>query len=129
MQVATTRTSCLTAASKVSMYGVVGQWTCSSARGECPSPRQECPGSGRDRGLGSDGLGSPAIRPAAPGIRPLPERGPPMVRPKIRLRAVMTLVVAIALGLWGEQMRRRRAYCLRKSLEHRTRLTMTGFHV
>ena len=51
-----------------------------------------------------------------------------MVRPKLRVRTLMVLVAVIALGVWGEQMRRRRAYCLRKSLEHRTKLLMTSFH-
>jgi hypothetical protein len=40
----------------------------------------------------------------------------------------MVLVMIVALGLWGEQMRRRRAYCLRKSLEHRSKLYMWSFH-
>jgi hypothetical protein len=51
-----------------------------------------------------------------------------MVRPKIRVRTVMVLIVIIALGLWGEQMRRRRAYCLRMSREHRGKLLMTSLH-
>ncbi len=51
-----------------------------------------------------------------------------MARPKIRVGALMALVAVIALGIWGEQMRRRRAYCLRKSLEHRSKLFMTSFH-
>lgn len=59
----------------------------------------------------------------------LPRAESPVVRPKIRVRAVMALVAIIALGLWGEQMRRRRAYCLQKSLEHRTRLLMVSVHM
>src|SRR5271165_3003686 len=60
--------------------------------------------------------------------RPLLERSLPMIRPKVRIRALMALVAIIALGLWGEQMRRRRAYCLKKSLEHRSKLIMISFH-
>ncbi len=52
-----------------------------------------------------------------------------MVRPRIRVRAVMALVLVVALGLWGEQMRRRRAYCLRRSLEHRSSLYMVSLHM
>lgn len=51
-----------------------------------------------------------------------------MVRPRFRVRGLMILVAAIALGIWGEQMRRRRAYCLRKAAEHRSRLFMFSFH-
>jgi hypothetical protein len=40
----------------------------------------------------------------------------------------MALVALVALGMWGEQMRRRRAYCLRKSLEHRSKLLIVSFH-
>jgi hypothetical protein len=52
-----------------------------------------------------------------------------MVRPKIRISGLMALVAVFALGIWGEQMRQRRAYCLRKSREHRTKLLMTSFHM
>ena len=41
---------------------------------------------------------------------------------------MMALVAIVALGIWGEQMRRRRAYCLRKSLEHRGKLMMISMH-
>jgi hypothetical protein len=51
-----------------------------------------------------------------------------VVRPKLRVRSVMVLVAVVALGVWGEQMMRRRAYCLRKSLEHRSKLMMVSFH-
>lgn len=52
-----------------------------------------------------------------------------MVRPKLRVRVLMALVAVVAFGIWGEQMRRRRAYCLQKSLEHRTKLIMVSFHM
>jgi hypothetical protein len=51
-----------------------------------------------------------------------------MVRPRFRLRGLMILVAAIGVGMWGEQMRRRRAYCLRKADEHRSKLLMMSFH-
>ena len=51
-----------------------------------------------------------------------------MIRPKVRIRALMALIAIIAFGIWGEQMRRRRAYCLKKSLEHRSKLLMVSFH-
>lgn len=52
-----------------------------------------------------------------------------MVRPKVRIRSLMVLVAVIGLGIWGEQMRRRRAYCLRKAAEHRSQLiSVSGFH-
>jgi hypothetical protein len=40
----------------------------------------------------------------------------------------MILVAAIPLGIWGEQMRRRRAYCLNMAGKHRNQLLMTSFH-
>ena len=51
-----------------------------------------------------------------------------MVRPKLQVRAVMALVAIVAFGIWGEQMRRRRAYCLRMSREHRGKLLMFSYH-
>jgi hypothetical protein len=51
-----------------------------------------------------------------------------MMRPKLRIRAAMALIAIVAFGIWGEQMRRRRAYCLRKSFEHRTKLLMISLH-
>src|SRR5262249_23474172 len=59
MQVATTRRSCLTAASEVSMYGVVGQWTWFSARIESYSPRKESPASARERAVETMGTSDP----------------------------------------------------------------------
>jgi hypothetical protein len=56
------------------------------------------------------------------------ERSLPMISPKMRVRAMMAFVAIIALGIWGEQMRRRRAYCLKKSLEHRSKLLMISSH-
>ena len=56
------------------------------------------------------------------------ERSLPMIRPKMRIRALMAIVAIVALGIWGDQMRRRRHYCLKKSLEHRTKLLMMSFH-
>jgi hypothetical protein len=41
----------------------------------------------------------------------------------------MALVAIIAVGIWGERMRQRRAYCLRMSLEHRGKLYMASFHM
>jgi hypothetical protein len=41
----------------------------------------------------------------------------------------MILVAAIALGIWGEQMRRRRAYCLTMADKHRGLLYMISFHM
>lgn len=53
-----------------------------------------------------------------------------MLRPKVRVRALMVLIAVIALGIWGEQMRRRRAYCLAKSRVHRSKLfKISGFHI
>jgi len=46
----------------------------------------------------------------------------------MRIRTLLLLVAGLALAIWGEQMRRRRAYCLQKALEHRTRLYMVSFH-
>jgi hypothetical protein len=40
----------------------------------------------------------------------------------------MVLVAIIALGIWGEQIRERRDYCLRMSREHRGKLLMTSLH-
>jgi hypothetical protein len=40
----------------------------------------------------------------------------------------MALVAIVAFGIWGEQMRRRRAYCLQKSREHRGKLMMISLH-
>jgi hypothetical protein len=51
-----------------------------------------------------------------------------MIKPKIRIRALMAIIAIVALGIWGEQMRRRRDYCLKKSLEHRTKLLMMSLH-
>ena len=45
-----------------------------------------------------------------------------MVRPKFRVRTMVVLVAVIALGLWGEQMRRRRAYCLEMADKHQKRI-------
>jgi hypothetical protein len=36
----------------------------------------------------------------------------------------MVVVAVVALGAWGEQMRRRRAYCLVMAEEHRGRIIM-----
>jgi hypothetical protein len=51
-----------------------------------------------------------------------------MIKPKIRIRALMAIIAIVALGIWGEQMRRRRDYSLKKSLELRTKLLMMSFH-
>lgn len=40
----------------------------------------------------------------------------------------MAMVAIVALGIWGEQMRRRRAECLQKSRDHRGKLLMTSLH-
>jgi hypothetical protein len=47
-----------------------------------------------------------------------------VTRPKFGVRALMVLVAVVALGTWGEQMRRRRAYCLVMAEEHRGRIIM-----
>jgi hypothetical protein len=52
------------------------------------------------------------------GIRLVRERSLTVVRPKFRVRTLVILVAVIALGLWGEQMRRRRAYCLEMADKH-----------
>jgi hypothetical protein len=41
---------------------------------------------------------------------------------------LLILVAAVALGIGAEQMRRRRAYCLKMADWHRSRLYMTSFH-
>jgi hypothetical protein len=50
------------------------------------------------------------------------ERSLTVVRPKFRVRTLVILVAVIALGLWGEQMRRRRAYCLEMADKHQTKI-------
>jgi hypothetical protein len=52
-----------------------------------------------------------------------------MLKTRFSIKTLMALVAVIALGIWGEQMRQRRAYCLRKSLEHRSKLLMASFHM
>src|SRR5262245_55668830 len=51
-----------------------------------------------------------------------------MLRKRFSLKSLMALVAIIALGIWGEQMRRRRAYCLEMADKHRDRLYMNSFH-
>jgi hypothetical protein len=52
-----------------------------------------------------------------------------MARPRVRVRGLMILVAAVALLIGGEQMRRRRVYCLKMADQHRSQLYMiSGFH-
>jgi hypothetical protein len=52
-----------------------------------------------------------------------------VVTPKLRISGLRAFVAVVALGIWGVQMWRRRAYCLGKSHEHRTTLLMISFHL
>ncbi len=52
-----------------------------------------------------------------------------MLRKRFSLKALLAFVAIIALGIWGEQMWQRRAYCLRMSREHRSKLYMMTFHM
>src|SRR3954466_4334927 len=45
-----------------------------------------------------------------------------MAKPKLRVRALMAVIAVVALGFWGEQMRRRRSYCLEMAAKHRSHL-------
>jgi hypothetical protein len=54
----------------------------------------------------------------------------PVVSLRLRLRTMMILVAIVAFAMAGETMRRRRAYCLRRALEHRhILLTWNGKHI
>lgn len=52
-----------------------------------------------------------------------------MVRPRLRVRSLMVLVAIVALGVWGEQMMRRRAYCLEMAEKHRSQVFRRVFRL
>src|SRR4051812_20166868 len=41
----------------------------------------------------------------------------------------MVVVAVVALGIWGEAMRRRRAYCLEMAEKHRRQLSLPSFRI